>query len=129
MQKATVATLEGRMQIWNLADHEVEPHKPQVLGTTEEGRAVLIDLTAGGSLPEHHVRERAIVLVVSGQLEIEAASGETGKFGAGTMAVFEPSERHSVEALEDSRFLLLLAPWSLEEHSSYEPWSRSVSSA
>jgi quercetin dioxygenase-like cupin family protein len=129
VEKPTVATQEGSMKLWNLADREVEPHKPQVLATTEEGRAVLIDLTAGDSLPEHHVRERAIVLVVSGQLEIEDAEGEKRKCGAGTMAVFEPLESHSVNALEDSRFLLLLAPWSLEEHSSLEPWRRSASSA
>jgi quercetin dioxygenase-like cupin family protein len=115
------------MQIWNLADHEVEPHKPQVLGTVEEGRAVLIDLPAGDSLPEHHVRERAVILVVAGQLEIHAADRETTKGGIGTMAVFEPMESHAVNALEDSRFLLLLAPWSLDEHSSMDPWSSSSS--
>jgi quercetin dioxygenase-like cupin family protein len=117
------------MEIWNLTDYDVEPHQPQVLGTTGEGRAVLINLPAGDSLPDHHVRERAVILVVSGVLEIGAEDGTTSAGGVGTMAVFEPSERHSVEALEDSRFLLLLAPWSLEEHSSYEPWSRSASSA
>lgn len=112
------------MRTWNLSDHEVEPHKPQVLGTTEEGRAVLISLPSGDSMPDHHVRERATVLVVSGRLEITADDGEAVTGSTGTMVVFEPSERHSVLALEDSRFLLLLAPWSLEEHSSLEPWSR-----
>jgi quercetin dioxygenase-like cupin family protein len=38
------------------------------------------------------------------------------------MFVFEPGEPHSVVATADSRFLLLLAPWSLEEHSSMDPW-------
>lgn len=112
------------MHTWNLAEHVVEPRKPQVLGTTEEGRAILINLPAGGSLPDHQVRERATVVVVSGRLEITTAGGETATGGTGMMAVFEPSERHSVTALDDSRFLLLLAPWSLQEHSSLDPWSR-----
>jgi quercetin dioxygenase-like cupin family protein len=111
------------MRSWDLSDHEVEPQKPQVLGTAEEGRAVLLSLAAGDSMPDHQVRERAVVVVVSGQLAIEAADGERVTGGAGTMVVFEPSENHAVHANEDSRFLLLLAPWSLEEHSSLDPWS------
>ena len=114
------------MRTWNLADHEVEPKKPQVLCTSEEGRAVLISLAAGDSLSDHHVRERATVVVLGGRLKITAGDGEEAIGSTGTMVVFEPSEWHSVEALEDSRFLLLLAPWSLEEHSSLEPWSRNA---
>ena len=114
------------MRTWNLADHEVQPQKPQVLGTSEEGRAVLVSLAAGDSLSDHHVRERATVVVLDGRLMITAGDGEQATGSTGTMVVFEPSEWHSVEALEDSRFLLLLAPWSLEEHSSLEPWSRNA---
>jgi quercetin dioxygenase-like cupin family protein len=112
------------MRIWNLSDHEVESQKPQVLHTTEEGRAVLIRLSPGDTLPEHHVRERATLIVISGRIEITDESGGSVTGSAGTMALFEPSEWHTVEALEDCRFLLLLAPWSLEKHSSLDPWSR-----
>lgn len=112
------------MKVWNLAEHEVTPGKPQVLGTTSEGRAIIVSLAAGDSMADHQVRERATVVVIAGTIEI--ATGDAGKIvgEAGAMVVFEPSERHSVVAREDSRFLLLLAPWSLEEHSSLEPWSR-----
>ncbi len=112
------------MHIWNLAEHEVEPQKPQVLGTTAEGRAVLVNLPAEASMPDHQVRERATVLVISGRIGITTDDGQSVEGGPGTMVVFAPSERHAVVAHEDSRFLLLLAPWSLDEHSSLEPWNR-----
>ena len=112
------------MNSWNLAGYSVEPGKPQVLGTTKEGRAVIVSLEAGGSMPDHQVRERATVVVISGQIEVTVEDGETINGGPGTMVVFEPSERHSVLAREDSRFLLLLAPWLLDKHSSLEPWRR-----
>lgn len=112
------------MKTWNLIEHEVAPRKPEVLGASEEGRAILINLPAGDSLSEHQVRERATVVVISGEVEITTEEGETARGGVGTMVVFEPAERHSVLAREDSRFLLLLAPWSLEEHSSMMPWRR-----
>jgi quercetin dioxygenase-like cupin family protein len=112
------------MRTWDLAKHDVEPQKPRVLGTTREGRAVLVSLAAGDSMSDHQVRERATVVVVAGQLEIEPADGESITGRPGTMVVFEPAESHAVHASEDSRFLLLLAPWSLEEHSSLDPWSR-----
>lgn len=112
------------MRSWNLSEHEVEPQKPQVLGTTTEGRAILISLSSGESLSDHHVREQATLIVISGAIEITDESGKSVRGGTGTMVVFEPSEWHSVLATEDCRFLLLLAPWSLDEHSSLEPWSR-----
>jgi len=93
-----------------------------VIGAAEEGRAILINLPAGDSMNEHQVRERATVIVLNGDLEISTSDDQTVEGGAGTMVVFEPTERHSVLAREDSRFLLLLAPWSSDEHSSMMPW-------
>lgn len=110
------------MKVWNLVEEEVEPRKPRVIGAAEEGRAILINLPAGESMSEHQVRERATVIVLSGEIEISSAEDRTVEGGAGTMVVFEPTERHSVLAREDSRFLLLLAPWSSDEHSSMMPW-------
>ena len=110
------------MKVWNLVEEVVEPRKPRVIGAAEEGRAILVNLPAGESLGEHQVRERATVIVLSGDLEISTADRPATGAGAGTMAVFEPTERHSVLARQDSRFLLLLAPWSSDEHSSMMPW-------
>jgi len=64
---------------------------------------------------DHHVRERAVVHVTAGRVEIEA-SGETAECGTGTVVSFAPSERHSVLALEQSTLLLILAPWPAAEH-------------
>jgi quercetin dioxygenase-like cupin family protein len=111
------------MKVWNLTEHEVEPRKPKVIGASEEGRAILVNLPAGDSLSEHQVRERATVIVIQGEVAIATADGQTETGGAGTMIVFEPAERHSVLARSDSRFLLLLlAPWPSEEHASMMPW-------
>lgn len=112
------------MEAWDLVAYDVEPRKPQVIGSAEEGRAVLLNLPAGDSLAEHQVRERATVIVILGRIEITTDDGQTITGGAGTMVVFEPTERHSVKALEDSRFLLLLSPWPVEAHSSLDPYSR-----
>ena len=99
------------MESWDLTTLDVEVHKPAIL-KSEEGvaRAIAINLPAGDRLSDHEVHEHAYVIVASGRLEIEAG-GTTAEAGAGSVAHFEPQERHEVRALEDSRFLLLLAPW------------------
>ena len=47
------------MQTWDTRKIEVEPHRPQVLRSDEETRAILIHLPAGEELQEHQVHERA----------------------------------------------------------------------
>ncbi|HET7571328.1 MAG TPA: AraC family ligand binding domain-containing protein [Gaiellaceae bacterium] len=88
---------------------------PQVLFTSPECRAVVVDLRAGEAMGEHQVRERAVVQVVAGQVSIEARD-ETATCDAGTLVTFEPSETHSVRAVSDARLLLLLAPWPAPGH-------------
>jgi quercetin dioxygenase-like cupin family protein len=82
---------------------------PRVLFTSPECRAIVIDLRGGEGLGDHHVRERAVVEVVSGRISVEA-SGETVYCESGTLLTFDPGERHTVHALADARLLLLLAP-------------------
>ena len=110
------------MQTWDLTSLEVHPHHPEVLGSEEEGRAILIQLPAGEALDQHQVHERAVLVVVSGKIELEDANGETAGGGSGLLAVWDPNERHEVRATDDSRLLLLLAPWPGEGH----PSQRSV---
>jgi quercetin dioxygenase-like cupin family protein len=86
-----------------------------VLFSTPEARAVVVELSEGEEMGEHHVHERAIVQVVRGRVEI-AASGESADCGAGTLVVFDCGERHSVRALEDSMLLMTLAPWPGKRH-------------
>lgn len=106
------------MRSWDLATAEVAPHQPEVLDSENEGRAILINLPAGERLQEHQVHERAWVLVVSGKVRIDLPDGESAAGGAGLMAVFDPGERHEVSAEEDTRLLLVLAPWPGDGHPS-----------
>jgi len=99
------------MRSWDLSAIEVEPQKPVVVDTEEEGRAILIALRAGESLPEHQVHERAWVMVVSGRVRIGIPGGDDAEGGPGLLAFFDPAERHEVAATEDARVLLVLAPW------------------
>jgi quercetin dioxygenase-like cupin family protein len=109
------------MQTWDLTSLDVQPHKPEVISTEDEGRAVVIQLPSGEKLGDHQVHERASVIVVSGQVEFEDSSGASVSGGPGLMAVFDPKERHEVRALEDARLLLLLSPWPGPGHPSERP--------
>ena len=57
------------------------------------------------------MHERAHVVVVDGEVEIEVDGGEIVTGGPGLLAVFDPNERHEVRARSDARLLLVLAPW------------------
>ena len=106
------------MESWNLNELEVEPRLPQVLDSESEGRAIVINLPQGEQLQEHQVHERAWLLVVDGNLEINTPDGKWAAGGPGLLAVFDPKERHEVEAVEDSRLLLVLSPWPGDGHPS-----------
>ena len=88
---------------------------PQVLFSTPECRAVVIELGRGGEIGDHQVRERLVIQVVDGDVTIEAG-GEAVECPAGALLVLEPGESHAVKALEDSRLLLILAPWPAPGH-------------
>ena len=99
------------METWNLNEIDVETHRPQVLDSEDEGRAIVIQLQSGEALQEHQVHERAWLLVIDGAIEIDDSGGETVTGGAGLLAAFDPNERREVRATKDSRLLLLLSPW------------------
>src|SRR3954467_3985416 len=99
------------MESWNLNDLDVEPHKPQVLDSESEGRAIVINLPGGEQLQEHQVHERAWILVVDGEVEVKDADGDSVEGGVGLLAIFDPKERHTVTAKSDSRLFLVLSPW------------------
>lgn len=106
------------MKAWNVAEMDVEAHRPRVLGSEEEGRVIVINLPAGETLQEHQVHERAWLLVAAGVVEIDDAEGETVGGGPGLLAEFEPNERRGIRATEDARIVLLLSPWPGEGHPS-----------
>src|SRR5574338_450449 len=88
---------------------------PQVLFSTPECRGGVIQLERGGEIGDDQVRERAVIQVVDGTVTRESAD-EAAECPAGTLVVFEPGESHLVKALDDSRLLLILAPWPAPGH-------------
>jgi Cupin domain. len=106
------------MDSWNLNEMNVEPRAPQVLDSETEGRAIVINLPKGEQLGEHQVHERAWLLVVDGNVELNTPEGKWAAGGPGLLAIFDPKERHEVQAVEDSRLLLVLSPWPGDGHPS-----------
>ena len=105
------------MDSWDIPSLDVAPRHPQVLRTDGEARLVAINLPAGEALDDHQVHERAYVVVVDGEVEIQHAGG-TEKGGTGFVAHFDPNERREVRATSDTRLVLFLAPWPGEGHPS-----------
>jgi quercetin dioxygenase-like cupin family protein len=105
------------MDTWDISTLAVEPHHPAVLRSDDETRVIAINLPAGEELREHQVHERAWLVVIAGEVEVERG-GDTVSGGAGFLAHFEPRERREVRATTDSRLLLLLSPWPGEGHPS-----------
>jgi quercetin dioxygenase-like cupin family protein len=104
------------MKSWDLNAVSLSPHTPEILESGDDGRAIVLEIPAGGSLREHQVHERAWVLVVSGDVAISSESGPPVSGGPGLMVRFEPHERHSVDAVSTARIMLLLTPWPGDGH-------------
>jgi redox-sensitive bicupin YhaK (pirin superfamily) len=99
------------MKSWNLPALPVVPHTPRIIASSGDARVIVLNLPAGEALEEHQVHERAWLLVLEGEVEIEAHGGAQASGGVGLLAEFEPTERHEVRARSDARLLLLLTPW------------------
>ena len=114
------------MQSWNLRELETPggTRAPLVLHSNEDARAVLIAFEPGQELGDHEVKERAFVTVLEGRVRIEAG-GQAVDAEPGTLAVFEPTERHALSSAEGARILLVLAPWPGEGHYRGEENTRS----
>ena len=103
------------MESWDLRTLDIEPHKPQVLLTAEEARAIVINLPSGEELQEHQTHEAAFLVVVDGEVDIEQDGGSTSG-GPGLFAHFPANERRRVIAKADTRLLLVLGPWPGQGH-------------
>ncbi len=105
------------METWNLLELEAPSgtRDPVVLQSDDDARAVLLVLQPGQELGDHQVKENAWVVVLDGDVEITA--GDTSIAGsAGTLARFDPNERHALRSDGGARVLLVLAPWPGEGH-------------
>jgi len=98
------------METWDIRSLDIEPHRPQILRSDEETRAIAIHLPAGEELQEHQVHERAYLFVADGEVEV-SENGRTVTGGAGLLSHFAPGARHAVRAVRDSKLVLVLAPW------------------
>jgi quercetin dioxygenase-like cupin family protein len=103
---------------WRLPEVET-PHgvrSPVVLHSKAGAeRAVLIELRAAEALGDHGVKESALLLVLDGEVRVEAG-GDSVDGEVGALFHFDPDERHSVTSDGGARLLLLLAPWTGEGH-------------
>ena len=105
------------MQRWDLLTLDAPDgvRTPTVLHSADDSRAVLIALDPGQSLGDHQVKENAWIVVVDGEVVVEA-DGRAEPVGRGTLVRFEPDERHSVRSDDGARLLLVLAPWPGDGH-------------
>ncbi len=62
------------------------------------------------------MHERARIVVVEGEVDVTAPSGETTSASAGHLLEFAPGERRTVAARSDARLLLILTPWPGDGH-------------
>ena len=99
------------MNSWNIKALELKAHAPKILSSTDDARAIAVAIPAGESMQDHQVHERAWVTVISGEAEITTPAGERVEGTPGLLVEFDPSERHAVHAVSDTRLLLLLTPW------------------
>jgi len=103
------------MQTWEIDKLDIERHQPRILSSTEAARVIALSLPAGERLQEHEVHEHALLVVVAGEVEVEA-DGIAKVGGPGLVAEWGPQERHEVRATSDARLLLVLAPWPGDGH-------------
>jgi quercetin dioxygenase-like cupin family protein len=106
------------MESWDIRSLAIEPHKPRILRSDAETRAIAIHLPAGEELQEHQVHERAYLLVADGEIEV-SQNGSIVSGGPGLLSHFEPNERRTVRAISDARLVLVLAPWPGVGHPSH----------
>ncbi len=98
------------MRIWDCTSAAAEVDRPHVMMSTPEARVILLRLDGHEEMADHQVKERALLHVLEGSVEITAGDDRTG-CGPGTLIAFEPGERHGIRAVETSTLLLTLAPW------------------
>jgi quercetin dioxygenase-like cupin family protein len=101
---------EASLNSWDVASLNLKPRLPEILSSTDDARAVALDLAEGQRLPEHEVHERAWVVVLAGEVQA-TAGGERVVGGPGLLLEFAPRERHELVARSQARLLLLLTPW------------------
>jgi len=70
-------------------------------------RVVVVAMKAGAVLPEHQARATGLLHVVTGRIRLGFAERSV-ELSSGQLVAIEGAARHSVEALEESSFVLTL---------------------
>lgn len=104
------------MESWDLKSVDVEPHQPRILASADDARTIVLHLPEGEEMQEHEVHERARVLVVDGQVDVNTPDGDSANAGAGHLFEFAPGERRTMVARSDARLLMVLSPWPGDGH-------------
>ena len=101
------------MELWDLNSRDWNPHRPEILSSAQDGRAITLDLPAGEMLQDHQVHEGAWIAIIRGDVTITSETGQTveAEAEAGILLHLPPQERHEVKARTDARLLLILTPW------------------
>jgi quercetin dioxygenase-like cupin family protein len=105
------------VETWDVTSMDVEAHHPTVLRSDPEARVIAINLPEGERLQDHRVHERAYLVVVDGEVEVEQ-DGRVERGGPGFLAHWDANHRREVRATSRARLLLILAPWPGEGHPS-----------
>jgi hypothetical protein len=104
------------VESWDLKALDLKPRLPEILSSSDDARAIVLDLAAGEILADHEVHERAWLVVLDGEVEITTLAGGHARGGAGLLIELEPGERNEVLAAAKARLLLLLTPWPGSGH-------------
>lgn len=104
------------MKSWDVGKLDLKPRLPEILSSTDDARAIVLDLAEGEGLRDHEVHERVWLLVLGGEVEVATAADQSAAGGVGFLAEFAPGERHEVFARSKARILLLLTPWPGHGH-------------
>jgi quercetin dioxygenase-like cupin family protein len=110
------------MRSWEVNEMDLRPHAPEILSSTDDARAIVLEIPAGEGLTDHQVHERAWVTVLEGEVEITSDGGGQATGGPGLVVEFDPRERHALQARTRVLILLLLTPWPGDGH----PGARSL---
>jgi quercetin dioxygenase-like cupin family protein len=104
------------VQSWDLNALDLKPRLPEILSSSDDARAIVLDLAAGEVLSDHEVHERVWLVVLGGEVEVTTRAGERSGGGPGFLVELAPGERNEVLAAAKARLLLLLTPWPGSGH-------------
>jgi hypothetical protein len=111
-----VWSIVAAVRSWRVEKLDLKPRLPEIISSSDESRAVVLDLAAGETLSDHEVHERLWIVVVSGEIDVSTAAEVSAGGGPGLLVELDPRERHEVRAREASRLLMLLTPWPGHGH-------------